>query len=191
MADIDIDIQDRDEILSKLPHVAAVIINDNSVKKHNTGVYFQNIPHDPLTGLSLIDYRQAEDDGYFKIDFLNNSVLKGIKSEAHLDKLAKTEPYWELLESEEFVNQLFHIGNHFDLINKLKPTSIKQLAMALAIIRPGKAHLRNKSWAEIEKEIWKPNPDGYTFKSSHAHAYSLTIVVQMNLIVEQTIQDAL
>jgi hypothetical protein len=63
--------------------------------------------------------------------------------------------------------------------------------MALAVIRPGKSHLKNKSWPEIEKEVWEPNPDGYTFKRSHAHAYSLTIVVQMNLIVEETILDSL
>ena len=46
--DIDIDFADRDIILKKLKHHGASIISDKEHKKHNTGVYFQDIPTDPL-----------------------------------------------------------------------------------------------------------------------------------------------
>jgi hypothetical protein len=36
------------------------------------------------------------------------------------------------------------------------------------------------------KEVWiKPKNDEYFFKKSHATAYALAVVVQMNLICEQ------
>ena len=49
-------------------------------------------------------------------------------------------PMWELLEHKEVVEQLFHVHNHFDIVNILKPKSIEQLAAGLAIIRPAKRH---------------------------------------------------
>lgn len=185
--DVDIDVYDRDMALEGLEHVRASIIRDDgSVEKHNTGVYFQPIPKDPLTNRALIDHKDAEERGYFKIDFLNVSLYKDVRDEQHLNSLLNKEPDWELLTDELFVSQLFHIGNHYALIKKLSPKSVDQLAAALAIIRPAKKYLENKSWNEIEKDVWvKPKDESYFFKRSHAVAYALAIVVQMNLIVEQ------
>ena len=92
---------------------------------------------------------------------------------------------WELLEHKEVVEQLFHINNHFDIVKQHPPTSLEQLAMILAIIRPGKRHLVGKSWEEIEADVWvKPNDDSYFFKKSHSYGYALAIIVQLNLICE-------
>ena len=41
------------------------------IKKHNTGVYFTDIPVHPFTNCANINYKEAEDRGYFKLDFLN------------------------------------------------------------------------------------------------------------------------
>ena len=54
--DIDIDFADRDVILQKLKHHSASIISDKEQKKHTTGVYFQDIPTDPLAGRASLDY---------------------------------------------------------------------------------------------------------------------------------------
>ena len=43
-------------------------------KKHNTGVYYTKIPVNPETGTSTIDYKMAEERGYFKLDLLNVAV---------------------------------------------------------------------------------------------------------------------
>jgi hypothetical protein len=154
--------------------------------KHNTGIYAQEIPHDPFTNLSTIDYETAESRGYFKIDFLNVSLYDGVENEEHLQRLLNIEPLWILLEHREIVEKLFHINAHYDLVSKLKPTSIEQLAAVLAIIRPAKRYLNEKSWNEIMNEVWeRPAEDQYFFKRSHAIAYACAIVVQLNLICEQ------
>jgi hypothetical protein len=183
--DVDIDMANRDNFLKLVDVIPASIEKDSMFTKHNTGVYFQNIPKFPLEGYSTIDHKQAEQDGWFKLDVLNNNVYTDIIDETHLNKLLETEPMWELLEHKEVVEQLFHINNHYDLILQHKPKTVEQLAMILAIIRPGKRHLAGKTWTEIEADVWnKPSNDEYFFKKSHAIAYALTIIVQLNLICE-------
>ena len=142
--DVDIDMADRDKFLKLVEHIPASIKRDGEFEKHNTGVYFQPIPNFPIEGYSTIDHKEAEELGYFKVDFLNNHVYEGIKDEAHLDKLLNTEPMWELFGHKEIVEQLFHVGNHFEIIQQHLPNNIEQLAMILAMIRPGKRYLVGK-----------------------------------------------
>ena len=111
---------------------------------------------------------------------------KAIKNENHLNTLVRKEPLWTLLEHQEFVKQLFHVGEHGSILEKMKPKSVEQLAMVLAIIRPGKRHLLGKTWKDMKETIWKkPENNEYYFKKAHAIAYAMAIVVQMNLICEQ------
>ena len=65
MSDIDIDFADRKKILDKIEQSVAKL---DTGKKHNTGVYVTEIPHNPVDKLSTIDYETAEDRGYFKLD---------------------------------------------------------------------------------------------------------------------------
>jgi DNA polymerase III alpha subunit len=184
MPDIDIDFANRDMALSKLKHVTASI---STQKKHNTGIYCHNIPHNPFTGVSTIDYKEAEDRGYFKIDFLNVMIYKDVKDNDHLLNLMGTEPIWELLLQEDFLNLLFHINGHIDILRQMQPTSVEQLAAVLAMIRPAKRYLIGKEWTTVMNEIWEhaDTDAGYAFRKSHAVAYAMAIVVQINLICEQ------
>lgn len=185
--DVDIDMANREDFLRLVNHTPASIKNnDGTHSKHNTGVYFQTIPSFPLEGFSSIEYETAEEDGWFKVDVLNNGIYKDVRDESHLTELMNIEPLWDLLEHEEFVSQLFHISNYSNILVQYKPTSVEQLAMILAIIRPGKKQLIGKSWNEITKQVWvKPSDGSYYFKHSHAIAYAVAIVVQMNLICEK------
>jgi len=186
--DIDIDVADRDQLLSKLTHRIAKLENG---KPHNTGVYFSEIPHNPLDGMSTIDHKEAEKRGYFKIDLLNVNIYKDVKSNAHMEKLVNQEPMWELLQYEEVTKNLFHVSNHGIVLRVLKPKSIEELAMALAIIRPSKKHLLNEDWDTIRSEIWKqPEDDAYWFKKAHAFSYSLAVVVHLNLLCERLLNEA-
>lgn len=188
MPDIDIDFVNRNDILSKIKHIPASRLDNGELKVHNTGVYATDIPFDPITGLATLNYKTAEDRGYFKIDFLNVGVYNGVKNEDHLVKLMTQEPIWELLEDDEFVKLLFHVNAHGDILKRTKPRSIEQLAAVLAIIRPAKRHLADKDWSDILAEVWQRPVDdeaGYYFKKSHAIAYAAAVVVQMNLICEQ------
>ena len=186
MPDIDIDFANRVQALEKFKHVVASIKDTDSFKKHNTGVYCTSIPYNPLTGLSTIDYKVAEDRGYFKIDFLNVSVYEKVRDRAHLLKLMGTEPLWDLLLDDDFVNNLFHVNGHGSILKQMAPNTIEQLAAILAMIRPAKRYLIGKDWMTIMKEVWtKPTSDEYYFKKAHAIAYAHVIVVQMNLICEE------
>lgn len=183
MPDIDIDFADRDIVLSKLQHRVAKL---DSEKKHNTGVYVTEIPHNPVNNLSTLDYKTAEDRGYFKLDFLNVSIYKDVRDNAHLISLMEREPLWTLLHHDEFVDQLFHLNGHGSILRQTCPTSVEQLAAVLAMIRPAKRHLIGKSWTEIMKEVWtKPENDEYYFKKAHAVSYAMAVVVHMNLLCEQ------
>ena len=181
--DVDIDVKDRDKVLEKLKHIPASIIQNGEIKKHNTGVYFTDIPTHPFTNSANIDYKEAEDRGYFKLDFLNVGVYEKVKDEKHLIELINQEPNWSLLDHKEIVEGLFHIHNHFDIVSKLKPRSVEELAAVLAIIRPAKRNLLNLTWPEIHANVWvKPQDNTYYFKKSHAVGYALAICVQLNLL---------
>ncbi len=186
MPDIDIDFVDRDQALTLFEHIPASRLDNNRLVKHNTGVYLHAVPVDAVSGLCQIPYEQAEEQKYFKIDFLNVGIYKGVRDEEHLVQLMETEPLWDLLTQDEFVNLLFHLNGHGDIIRKTLPTSVEQLSAVLAMIRPAKRYLIGKDWTTIMKEVWIiPETGEYYFKKSHATAYALAIVVQMNLICEQ------
>ena len=182
--DVDIDMADRDKLLELIEHTPASIKRGIEFEKHNTGVYVQPIPMFPLKGFSTIDHKEAEEVGYFKLDVLNNHIYNGVKSEQHLDKLLATEPMWESFEHKEIVDQLFHISKHHDIVKQHLPNSVEDLAMILALIRPGKRHLVGNTWEVISNEVWEQT-DGYFFKRSHAIGYATAIIVQLNLILEQ------
>lgn len=186
-SDVDIDFSDRAEVLAVLDTTPASILRDGKLTKHNTGIYGTDIPRDPFTGMSAIEYNSAEDRGYVKLDFLNVNLYKQVRNEAHLIELMK-EPDWAKLYDPEFCSQLIHIGAHYDTLIKMPEavTTIARMAMFLAIIRPGKKHLVGLPWAEVAKTIWeKPADDSYFFKKAHGIAYSTLVTVNMNLIEEQ------
>lgn len=187
MPDIDIDFADRDHALTFIKHIPAAIKDTNGTfKKHNTGVYCTPIPYNPVNNLSNIDYKEAEDRGYFKLDFLNVSIYKDVRDEEHLKTLMETEPLWDLLEQDDFSSLLFHVNGHGSILRQMKPTSILQLAAVLAMIRPAKRHLIGTDWTTVMTTIWtKPEDGEYYFKKAHAVAYAMAVVVQMNLICEK------
>jgi hypothetical protein len=183
MPDIDIDFADRDVVLSQIKHRVAKL---DSGKKHNTGVYVTEVPHNPVDNLATIEHKAADKRGYFKLDFLNVSIYKDVRDEAHLISLMEQEPLWELLQHDEFADQLFHLNGHGPVLRQTCPTSVEQLAAVLAMIRPAKRHLIGKSWTEIMQEVWtKPTNDEYYFKKAHAVSYAMAVVVHMNLLCEQ------
>lgn len=195
--DIDIDFADRDSALMGLMHVAASMKATNAAgldtgdknKRHPSGVYFQDVPVDPLTGFCSLPYKDAAESGYFKIDFLNNSLYKDVRDDDHLTELVNREPDWGMLKYPELVKMLAHIGQHFGIVQIINPCCVEDLAIVLALMRPGKKHLLMETRKRIDEEIWLATDEGFTFKKAHAIAYAVSIVVQMNLIYEKAAQD--
>lgn len=169
--------------------VLASMMKDGQLVKHPCGTYFQSIAKDPFTECAAIPHKEAQDLGYFKIDFLHISVLDAFETKAEIRALMRKKPDWSLLRSQEQVEKLFHIKNHFGLINRLKPKNVQELADAIALIRPGRRelvddYLQNKEHVR-EKYLYVRNAqDEYSFKKGHAIAYAFNIILQLHLIKE-------
>ena len=101
------------------------MIKNGKSEKHKTGVYFHAVPEHPVTGHASLDYKNAEDRGYFKIDCLNVNIYKDVKSEQELVELMIQEPDWDMLKDPKTVGNLFHLNGHFNIVSKLEPRTIR------------------------------------------------------------------
>ena len=191
-ADIDIDLPDRQMLLDLIQHTAARQLHQGQVRRHNSGVYVTDIPRDPINNCAAIDYNEAESRGYFKIDLLNMSVYQLIRSPEHYEQLLQKEPNWARLWTDSaWAKQLVHVGNYTKMLETMRPNSIPRMAAFISIIRPGKAHLQNRSWEEVFAAVWDGDESrGYTFKKSHSLGYAQLVALHMNLLedLEQSTQ---
>jgi hypothetical protein len=185
-SDIDIDVANREQLLSIIDHTSATMRESKGNKKHGSGIYVTDVPYDAVKNTASIDHVAAEARGYVKLDLLNMSLYKNVRSFEHLEQLMK-EPDWSMLSDRSFVENIIQINKHYStLIRMPEPiNSIPRMAMFLAVIRPAKRHLIGLPWSEVAKTIWDMDEDGYVFKKAHALAYSHLVVVNMNLLKEQ------
>lgn len=183
-ADIDIDFANRDSVLKLIQYTSARQITQGQVRRHNSGVYVTDIPYDPINNCAAIEYDQAEQRGYFKIDLLNMSVYQLVKNPEHYQEMLVATPSWDRLwQDTEWAQQLVHVGNYTDLLKNMRPSTIPQMAAFISIIRPGKAHLQNQLWADVFASVWDgDDSQGYTFKKSHSLSYAMLVVLHMNLL---------
>lgn len=184
-ADIDLDFANREDVLNLIQHVPARQTVDGRVRRHNSGVYVTDIPVDPVHECAAIDYQTAEERGYFKIDFLNMHVYKLVQSPEHYEQMLAATPNWNRLwQDPAWASQLVHVGNYVDLLKVMKPDSIPRMAAFISIIRPGKAHLQTRPWADVFASVWDGDDSrGYTFKKAHAVSYAALVALHMNLLV--------
>ena len=183
-ADIDLDLADREQLLQLIQATPARQLHQGQVRRHNSGVYVTDIPYDPVNGSAAIDYEQAEQLGYFKIDLLNMSVYQLIKNPEHYQTMLAATPSWQRLWTDpEWAKQLVHVGNYSSLLIEMKPDSIPRMAAFISIIRPGKAHLQNQPWDQVFESVWDGDSSrGFVFKKSHALGYSKLVTLHMNLL---------
>jgi len=188
MPDIDIDTQSEFNTQNTFKcSVAASMVKKGELVKHSVGSYFQHIGVDPITKFSAIPYKQADDVGYFKVDFLHLSLLDHFHSKQEIRTLLKKEPNWDLMLIPSVTTRLFHLANHYDVVQQVKPRSIQEIADILALIRPGKRHLlqvylvdRVKTRVELYTRPKETNVAW--FKRSHSIAYAHNVVLQLHLI---------
>jgi hypothetical protein len=183
-ADIDIDLANRDQLLALIQATPARQTHQGQVRRHNSGIYATDIPYDPVNACAAIDYEQAEQLGYFKIDLLNMTVYQLIRDPAHYQALLAQEPPWSRLWTDPvWAGQLVHIGNYTELLKNMRPDSIPRMAAFISIIRPGKAHLQNLSWDQVFGSVWDGDTSrGFVFKQSHAISYAALVALHMNLL---------
>ncbi len=184
-SDIDIDFGNRDEILKHIKHIPAAMRNAKPMRKHATGVHVTDVPYDALNNMANIDYTEAENRGYLKIDLLNVHVYSQVRDEEHLIELMR-EPDWNMLKNRQTVEKLIHLSNHYNSMQRMPEPidSIPRLAMFLAVIRPAKKHLIGQTWKTVAESVWEKESGEYHFKKSHSVAYANLVVVHMNLLSE-------
>lgn len=184
--DIDIDLPPSFDPLKVFPEwVKASMVQNEVLRPHPCGVYPQTIPKDKVTGLAAIPYETAEDVGYFKLDFLHLSVYQHFESREEILQLLEIEPDWTLLQVPSVVEKLFQLSKHLELLRKVKPKSLEDIADALALIRPGKMELLPLYLNDKIKArglLYQKGADGYSFKRSHSLSYAMVVVLQLHLI---------
>jgi uncharacterized protein YkuJ len=190
-ADIDIDLADREQLLQLIHATPAMQHHQGQIRKHNSGIYVTDVPYDPVNQCAAIDYEQAEQLGYFKIDLLNMSVYQLIKSPQHYQQMLSLEPPWAKLWTDpDWAGQLVHVGNYTDLLKNMRPDSIPRMAAFIAIIRPGKAHLQNQPWAKVFESVWDGDTSrGFVFKHSHSISYAQLVALHMNLLNQSCVPE--
>ena len=190
-ADIDIDLADRDQVLKLIRHTAARQTVQGRVRRHNSGVYVTEIPGDPVHQCAAIDYEEAEQLGYFKIDLLNQSVYKLVRDPVHYQEMLTQEPPWhKLWEDTAWASQLVHVGNYTGLLATMRPDNIPRMAAFISIIRPGKAYLQGQPWSEVFQSVWDGDESqGYVFKKAHAVGYAALVSLHMNLLSQDAAQE--
>lgn len=152
---------------------------------HPCGVYPQRIAVDPVTGLAAIPFKEAEELGFLKVDFLHLSVYQHFKARSEIEELLQKEPDWSLLQVPSVQAKLFQLAKHGDLLSDLKPRSILELADIMALIRPGKKQfigLYKKEREVARRVLYAKDESGYSFKRSHSYAYSYVVWLQLHLI---------
>ena len=143
--------------------VRASMVRDGKIVKHNVGVYFQRIPKASVSGFSAVPYKQAEQLGFFKIDFLHLTILENFNTKDQIRKLIKIPPDWSLLRIPSVVQKLFQLSKHYDVIQRIQPKSIQELADTIALIRPAKRYLLDaylKDRDVIRPELFRKPDEG-------------------------------
>lgn len=184
--DIDLDFQTTFDPTTVIKQaIPASMVKKNELVKHNCGYYLQEIPKDKITGLAAIPYETAEDLGYFKIDFLHLSLLDNFTNKEEIRELIKVLPDWSLLLNEKCVEKLFQLAKHYDLLQRVKPTSVIELADCIALIRPSKRRLLNdylKDKVAVRPLLYRQGTDDKSsFNRGHALSYAMTIILQLHL----------
>lgn len=185
-ADVDIDLPTNFNTQELFPNFKrASIVKNDFLSPHNCGHYIQNIPTDSITGLAAIPFREAEELGYLKLDFLHLHVYDYFNSRDEIDALLDTEPDWGLLTIPDEQVKLFQLAKHGDVLSAIKPKNTEELADVLALIRPGKRQLLKLYRAQKEqtrKILYSKDENGFSFKKSHAICYAMVIQLQLHLI---------
>lgn len=188
-SEFDIDIDVKSDTDKRRYGTQAMVYNEKTKKvlPHPAGFYLEPVPIDDYTGNCAFDYKYGSEYGFFKVDLLTNTVYNGYNSKEEVLAALEWDVDWEQFDDERIVESLPHLSKHFDIVNKVKPNSIEDLADILALIRPGKRdqlddYIKNKE--KTRKTLYRrARNDMNYFKKSHAISYATMIIVALYKIV--------
>lgn len=191
LPDFDFEVLHREEVVKLFPEARIASqksANGDKLTRHNTGIYFQDIPIFP-DGLSAVPYVQAEKMGFSKVDIMSvpSKPYGGLSSMAEMQEWLAKPIDWSWFTDESFVVQLFHFSadTHIGhervplarVVAHYAPQSIDDLAVLVALKLPPKYRMIGQPIDTIRKTIWVWEQKG-NFKKAHAVAYALAIGLQ-------------
>ena len=145
--DLDIPSMKSDEIRKGLIR-SSVLTEKGDYQSHPAGVYFyKSIP--AYKNIALIDYKTMEQNNYQKIDILNNTYLDNITNDEmtnFVKLIEKEEIDWDALYEFE---EPYQLGNYPGILREFKVRSVIDVAIILAVIRPGSV----KNYDKLKKFI--------------------------------------
>lgn len=159
-SDLDLDIPAKKSDIIRDGLIKASVLNDRgNYQAHPAGVYFyKNIPS--FDGFAVLDYKEMEEKYFQKIDILNNSYLDDISYE-------EMEEYLELIETENIDWKLlwlfdtpYQLSKYPGILREFKVSSVFDVAIILALIRPGAVsnYEKMKMFIHTDKLLSKKNP---------------------------------
>lgn len=205
LSDLDLDIPSKqsDDIKNNLIR-GCVVTERGDIQPHPAGVYFyKSIPS--YDGISILDYKKMEDKEYQKIDILNNTYLDDISSDElinYIKMIDEDNIEWHNLWE---YNEPYQLAKYPGILREFKVHSVMDIAIIIALIRPGAIQnyekmksfihtdklLKNKS--DEAKEILKETygipvfdeqfkklgkDDGkYRYKKPHSIGYSYVLLI--------------
>jgi len=158
-SDLDLDIPSMDSEIIRANLVRASVKNEKGeYQAHPAGVYFyKSIPK--FNNISILDYKTMEKKEYQKIDILNNTYLDNISNEEMIE-------FIDLIENEnidwkklwEFENP-YQLSKYPGILREFKVSSVLDIAIVLAIIRPGSLqnYDKMKTFIHTDKILNKKN----------------------------------
>lgn len=160
-SDLDLDIPAKESDTIRKGLLRATVLNEKGdYQPHPAGVYFyKSIPS--FDGLSVLDYKTMEENHFQKIDILNNSYLDDITPD-------ELNQYIQLIEAEDIewdrlwkYNEPYQLGKYPGILREFKVSSVMDVAIILALIRPGSVsnYDKMKSFIHTDKLLKKKSPE--------------------------------
>ena len=152
LSDLDLDIPSTQSDSIRNGLVRASVLNERGdFQPHPAGVYFyKTIPS--FDGMAVLDYKKMEEKEYQKIDILNNTYLDNISS-SELNEFVETidndEIDWEELWEYE---EPYQLSKYPGILREFKVQSVMDIAIIMALIRPGALQNYEKMKAYIHTD---------------------------------------
>jgi len=153
LSDLDLDIPSNQSDNIRNGLIRGCVINSRGeIQPHPAGVYFyRSIP--TFDGLSILDYKMMEEKSYQKIDILNNTILDDItisELTEYISRIDNNTINWSALW--EF-DDPYQLGKYPGILRDFEVTSVMDVAIVLAIIRPGAIQNYEKMKAYIHTDF--------------------------------------
>lgn len=151
-SDLDLDIPSKQSDNIRNGVVRGSVLNDRGeLQPHPAGVYFyKSIPS--FDGIAVLDYKSMEAKEYQKIDVLNNTYLDDItpkELDQYIQLIENDDINWqELWEYEE----PYQLSKYPGILREFKVQSVMDIAIVLAVIRPGSLQNYEKMKAYIHTD---------------------------------------